>query len=178
MMRALLLSAAVVASALALAAAPADAVGVPLAAQLDSLVKGFSGGAGIWIYDPASGAVMYQRDPDRKPIAASLYKLAVLAEVERLVEAKLLSYESVITIERVDITDDGSYVPSGTDLTIDEALELMVTVSDNGTALHLWRMVGPANISSTLAKAGMSAFHVAADDSDDNVATPRAVGRL
>lgn len=177
-MRALALSAVVVASALALAGAPADAVGVPLAAQLDSLVKGFSGGAGIWISDPTSGAFMYQRDPDRRLIAASLYKLAVLAEVERLVEAKRLSYESVITIEREDITDDGSYLPSGTDLTIDEALELMITVSDNGTALHLWRMVEPANINSTLAKAGMSAFHVTADDSDDNVATPRAVGRF
>src|SRR5207248_443466 len=71
---------------------------------------------------------------------------------------------------------DGSSEDAGVSLTLDEALEAMITISDNGAALALWHILGGSNIDATLTKAGMPDFHVAFDDSEDNVATPHAIG--
>jgi len=158
------------------APAPARASTAELVQQLDGLISSFPGGAGIWIADPTIAAPLYNHDPDEQVIAASLYKLGVLAEAERRVDAGDLHYGDVITIEPEDITSDGSFEDAGTQLTLDEALEAMITISDNGSALALWRILGGANIDTTLEKAGIKNFHVAYDDTEDNWVTPRAVG--
>src|SRR6184192_987522 len=156
--------------------APAAASTSDLTKQLDGLVGSFPGGAGIWIADPTVATPLFAHDPEEQVIAASLYKLGVLAEAERRVDAGELHYNDTITIEPEDITTDGSFEYAGTELTLDEALEAMITVSDNGAALALWHILGGANIDATLEKAGISDFHVAFDDSEDNVATPHAIG--
>ncbi len=156
--------------------APARASTADLVRQLDGLIASFSGGAGIWIGDPTVSTPLYAHDPDEQVIAASLYKLGVLAEAERRVDAGELQYEDVITIESEDITADGSFQDAGTQLTVDEALELMITISDNGSALALWRILGGANIDATLEKAGVGNFHIALDVTEDNWATPHAIG--
>src|SRR4029077_12221468 len=156
--------------------APARASTAELVQQLDGLISSFPGGAGIWIGDPTLATPLFTHDPDEQVIAASLYKLGVLAEAERRVDAGELHYNDVITIQPEDITSDGSFEDAGTQLTLDEALEAMITISDNGSALALWRILGGANIDATLEKAGISDFHVALDDTEDNWATPRAIG--
>jgi beta-lactamase class A len=156
--------------------APARANTAELIQQLDGLLSSFPGGAGIWIGDPTVATPLFTHDPDEQVIAASLYKLGVLAEAERRVDAGELHYGDVITIEPDDITSDGSFEGAGTQLTLDEALEAMITISDNGSALALWRIFGGANIDATLEKAGIQNFHVAFDDTEDNWATPHAIG--
>ena len=156
--------------------APARASTSDLVQQLDGLVSSFPGGAGIWVGDPTLATPLFTHDPDERVIAASLYKLGVLAETERRVDAGELHYNDVITIQPEDITLDGSFEDAGTELTLDEALEAMVTISDNGSALALWRILGGANIDATLEKAGIQDFHVALDDTEDNWATPHAIG--
>lgn len=156
--------------------APARASTAELVQQLDGLISSFPGGAGIWIADPAVAKPLYTHDPDEPVIAASLYKLGVLAEAERRVDAGELHYNDTITIEPEDITADGSFEDAGTQLTLDEALEAMITISDNGSALALWRILGGANIDATLLKAGVGDFHVAFDDTEDNWATPHGIG--
>lgn len=156
--------------------APARASTAGLVQQLDGLISSFPGGAGIWIADPAVAKPLYTHDPDQPVIAASLYKLGVLAEAERRVDAGELHYNDTITIEPEDITADGSFEDAGTQLTLDEALEAMITISDNGAALALWRILGGANIDATLVKAGVGDFHVAFDDTEDNWATPHGIG--
>jgi beta-lactamase class A len=158
------------------APAPARASTAELVQQLDGLVSSFPGGAGIWIGDPTIATPLFTHDPDEQVIAASLYKLGVLAEAERRVDAGELHYGDVITIQPDDITSDGSFEDAGTQLTLDEALEAMITISDNGSALALWRILGGANIDATLEKAGINDFHVALDDTEDNWATPHAIG--
>src|SRR4051812_15639677 len=158
------------------APAPARASTAELVQQLDGLISSFPGGAGIWVADPAVSAPLFAHDPDEQVIAASLYKLGVLAEAERRVDAGELHYGDVITIQPEDITVDGSFEDAGTELTLDAALEAMITISDNGSALALWRILGGANIDATLEKAGIQNFHVAYDDTEDNWVTPRAVG--
>ncbi len=159
--------------------APAAASTAELVQHLDQLVGSFPGGAGLWIADPNASKPLYAHDADEPVITASLYKLAVLAEAERRVDAGQLHYSDVITIEPEDITTDGSFEVAGTELTVDEALEAMITISDNGAALALWHVLGADNINATLRNAGISDFHVfVAWGEDDNVATPRAIGTL
>jgi beta-lactamase class A len=152
----------------------ADASTADLVQQLDELSGSFPGGVGLWIADPNASRPIYTRDPDEHVIAASLYKLGVLAEAERRVERGELHYSDVITIEPEDVIEY-SFEEPGAELTIDQALEAMITISDNGAAWALWRLLGGENIDATLTREGMPDFHIAVDESEDNVVTPRAV---
>jgi beta-lactamase class A len=159
--------------------APAAASTAELVQQLDQLVSAFPGGAGVWIGDAKTNEPLYSHDADEPVITASLYKLGLLAEAERRVEAGELRYNDIITIDAEDITEDGSFEVAGTELTLDEALEVMITISDNGAALALWHMLGAENVNATLRAAGVNDFHVFVDwGVDDNVATPAAIGTL
>ena len=158
------------------APARAEASTADLIRQLDGLVASFPGGAGIWVSDPNVPTPLFMHDPDEQVIAASLYKLGVLAEAERRVDAGQLHYNDQVVIQPEDVTADGSFEEAGTQLTLDEALEAMITISDNGAALALWHILGGANVDVTLQKAGIADFHVALDESEDHWATPRAVG--
>ena len=102
----------------------------------------------------------------------------MLLEAERLVEASSLTYRDSIRIEPEDITEDGSFEPAGTVLTVDQALEAMITVSDNGSALALLRLLGAPNINRTLQAAEIIDFRVRETADEDNVATPRGIGRF
>ncbi len=168
-----------IAFALALATVPlraAPAAAAPLPSQLAALTTSFAGQAGVWVADPALPDPLYALNADTPIVTASLYKLGVLAEAERLVDAGKLHYSDTIQVDPEDITADGSFEAPGTEMTLDQALEAMITVSDNGTAMHLWRTLGPANIDATLRKNGIDGFHVALTEDEDNVATPRAIG--
>lgn len=159
--------------------APAAATTAELVQQLDQLVSAFAGGAGLWIGDAKTSKPLYSHDADVPIITASLYKLALLAESERRVEAGELRYGDIITIEAEDITEDGSFEVAGTELTLDEALEVMITISDNGAALALWHMLGAENVNAMLRAAGIDDFRVFVNwGVDDNVATPAAIGTL
>jgi beta-lactamase class A len=170
-----LLSVVLVVASLA-AGRPAAASTQELVQQLDQLSAGFPGGVGLWIADPNATKPLYARNADEHIITASLYKLGVLAEAERRVDSGDLHYGDVITILPEDITEDGSFEAAYTELTLDQALEAMITISDNGAAQALWHLLGGENIDATLTKLGMPDFHVAYDSTEDNVATPRAIG--
>src|SRR5262244_150386 len=88
---------------------PADASTSDLVAHLDELAASFPGGAGLWIADPNATKPLYMRNPDEQVIAASLYKLGILAEAERRVDTGELRYGDIITIQPEDITEDGSF---------------------------------------------------------------------
>ncbi|HEX6060652.1 MAG TPA: serine hydrolase [Candidatus Limnocylindria bacterium] len=159
-------------------AAPAAASSADLVIQVDGLVKAFPGDTGVYIADPLVAQPLYAHDADVSFIAASIYKLGILVHVESLVDSGALKYSDTIEIQPEDITDDGSYEVAGTVMTVDEALEAMITVSDNGTALEFWRSLGPENINATLQRLGLTDFHIATDDNDDNTVTARVVGQF
>ena len=160
-----------------LAGAPAAGSTTDLILQVDGLVRTFPGAAGVFVSDPSLPDALYTHQADEPFITASLYKLGVLVEAERRVDAGTLKYTDAIEILPEDITEDGSFESSGTILSVDDALEAMITVSDNGTALAFWHQLGPANINATLQKLGLTAFHIANDEFDDNTATPRVIGQ-
>ena len=173
-LRKLLAACIVVASVVA--GRPAAASTADLVAHLDEITASFPGGVGLWIADPNAATPLYTRNPDEHVIAASLYKLGLLVEAERRVDTGELKYGDLIAIQPEDITADGSFEDAGTELTIDQALEAMITISDNGAALALWHFLGPENINATLAKIGLPDFHIALSDAEDHVVTPRAIG--
>jgi beta-lactamase class A len=158
-------------------AAPGAASTADLIIQVDGLVKAFPGDAGVYIADPLAPQPLYAHDADVPFIAASLYKLGILVHIESQVDAGRLTYADTIEIQPEDITDDGSYEIAGTVMTIDEALESMITLSDNGTALAFWHAFGPDNVNATLQRLGLASFHIANDDFDDNTATARVIGQ-
>jgi len=144
--------------------------------RLDALVAAFPGRAGVWIADRASTTPLYSHDADTNVTTASLYKLGVLMEAERRVDSGQLRYRDLITIGEDDVTEEGSVYEVGAVLSVDDALETMITLSDNGAALALWHLFGGDTIDATLARAGMPDFHVTFDSTGNTVATPRAVG--
>jgi beta-lactamase class A len=148
----------------------------PLRVAIPQLTGTFDGTASIVIAFPGVAEPLYAAGADTPYIAASLYKLAVLLRVEGLVERRALSYDDTITIEDVDVTVDGSNEPAGTTLTIDEALEEMITYSDNGSALALLRVYGAPATNAALAAAGIKGFHIAENSDQDHMVTARALG--
>lgn len=148
-----------------------------LTRRVDELVKAFSGEAAIWIADAGDPKPLYARNEDEAVVAASLYKLGVMLHVESLVERKELKLSDTIEIEDQDIMFDGSYVFPGDKVTIEKALELMITLSDNGTALAFWRIYGASAINATLDRAGYRGMRIGEAD-EDNFVTARAVGKL
>ncbi|HZC31000.1 MAG TPA: serine hydrolase [Gaiellaceae bacterium] len=169
------------AAALVLALGGLPLGGVPAAASqlpsaLDDLAGSFAGGSAVWVSDPTAPLPIYARNADEPVVTASLYKLAVLAEAEHQVELGTLHYTDTVEIGPDDITMDGSNELEGTVLTLDQALEQMITVSDNGPAIHLWRILGPDKINSFLVASGISGFHIRLDETEDNTATARSLG--
>ncbi len=151
----------------------------PLSAEvvrrIDGLVATFPGKAGVWIADPVSAAPLYAHDADAKVTTASLYKLGVLMEAERRVDAGQLHYADPITIGPDDVTDEGSAYGPGAVLSLDDALEAMITVSDNGAALALWHLFGGSAIEASLVRAGLPEL-LTFDTNGNTLTTPHATG--
>jgi beta-lactamase class A len=81
--------------------------------------------------------------------AASLYKLGVLLEVlqQQLVDGRLQPEQLVVlSAHDVDPVWGGSVLSAGTVLSINEALDWMITRSDNGAAIALVRTVGGGHV--------------------------------
>ena len=147
-----------------------------LGATAATLARGFDGKTGIFIAFPGAAQPIYASAADTPFIAASLYKLGVLLRVESLIEGGALTYDDTITIDDADVTVDGSNEYPGTVLTIDQALEEMITYSDNGAALALLRLYGAHATNAALTAAGITGFHIAESDDEDHTVTARALG--
>jgi beta-lactamase class A len=108
----------------ATAAEVVDPAATRLQADLDTLAAQVPGELGVVLLDPAGGQVA-ARNPDRPFTSASLYKLFLAHAVLDRVDRGLIA-----------LTDT---VP-GTTLTVQEAVDRMITWSDNvsGAALGQW----------------------------------------
>jgi beta-lactamase class A len=120
--------------------------------------------ASVAVLDLADGR-WAAHDADRVRYAASTFKLAVLYEVERRVSDGELAYEDRLliddeavaedlgTLERVPVAEDGT-------VSIGEALDAMITLSDNATAVALLRHVGPGAVDESLRRIGLTEMSV------------------
>src|SRR3972149_5591468 len=129
---------------------------LPKPDPIEKLVAGttanFSGEAAIYIKDLKEGK-SWETDADQKFASASIYKLAVMWAVYDAIEKNQLSYESVA-----------------------EALRLMITISDNNSAILLAEKLDWRSIDKLMEEEGLGQIELAGPDSPS--ATARSVGDL
>jgi beta-lactamase class A len=127
-----------------------------LIGRLDQALAGVDGHVSVAIKDLGSGrgAVL---DGDRELPAASLYKLPILFSV---FEAGLSMGEELPITEEARDYDSGTLeLGVGETLTVAEALERMVTISDNTAAVMLGSRSGSARVNADIAALGLDATH-------------------
>lgn len=132
------------------AAAPALIVTPAGADRIDALLAHRDGRAAVVVAGGRSGEILYAVEPDEPVFAASLYKLGVLLEAERRIDAGTLGSSDLITVTAADQSESGSFTAAGSVLTVDEALERTIVLSDNAAALALIRRLGVSTIQATL----------------------------
>lgn len=137
------------------AAAPALIVTPEAADRIDALLMRQSGRAAVVVAGGRSGELLYAVDADEPVFAASLYKLGVLLEAERRIDAGTLGPADLITVTAADQSESGSFTASGSVLTVDEALERTIVLSDNASALALIRRLGISHVQATLDREGI-----------------------
>ncbi len=143
-----------------------------LQALVDGVCDAFSGDAAAIIANPQSG-YRYSRSPDRVFPSASLYKLGVMVEAYRLAAAGALSLDgTTVTIEDEDLDGDGYFTAEGTTLTVREAIERMITISDNSPARALLRTFDAHNVNATMARLGLTATRINVDLPDEEQVVP------
>lgn len=136
--------------------ASADATAAPLGAAVASAIAAFPGTASVIVADPATGAAYRSAPADVFP-SASLYKLAVLVEAYRQAAAGSISLDQqTVTINDDDLVDGGVETDSGTTLTVGDAIERMITVSDNSCAHALLQLLDTHNVNATALSLGLS----------------------
>lgn len=114
--------------------------------QLGSYVAGLDGTYGIAVENLDDGRSVLL-NADRPFPAGSLYKLLVMYRVFQAIERGDLSPEDTLTILGADTVEEapGGGFPPGTSMTVSEALEAMITYSNNAAAYALAREVGGWN---------------------------------
>jgi beta-lactamase class A len=127
-----------------------------LASRLDRALTGVDGHVGVAVKDLGSGrgAVLAGNTELQ---SASLYKLPVLYTVFDV--GLKMSEELPITDEALSYDTGSMELGAGESLSVAEALERMVTLSDNTSAVMLGSRVGAGNVDASIAALGMTTTH-------------------
>lgn len=101
--------------------------------------------------------------------SASLFKLSVLYEVERQIDAGLIHRDDRLVITSADLAEDlGTAwdLPFADDgsVSVEEALDAMVTHSDNASAVAFLRLVGSNNVNASLESLGLTSTSLTTTD--------------
>ena len=94
---------------------------------------------------------------DRIMTPASTYKLGILLEAARQVEAGQLRFDEPLLLRPEDWSDGAGVLQSriGDYVTVEDALRLMIAISDNTAALVLLRRIGSDAINQEYAELGL-----------------------
>jgi beta-lactamase class A len=137
-------------------AAPGIVVDPILGSRLDQALLGVEGHIGVAVKDLGSGRGAVLGGRLELP-AASLYKLPVLYTV---FDAGLRMTEDLPISDEALSYDAGTMeLGAGETLTVAEALERMVTLSDNTSAVMLGSRVGATRVNASIAALGMETTH-------------------
>ena len=131
-----------------------------LASRLDRALTGVDGHVGVAVKDLGSGRGAVLAGTTELQ-SASLYKLPVLYTVFDL--GLKMSEELPITDEALSYDSGTMELGAGESLSVAEALERMVTLSDNTSAVMLGSRVGAGNVDASIAALGMATTHYSLD---------------
>jgi beta-lactamase class A len=136
-----------------------------LGQRISQRLAGRSGKFGIAIKDLDTGRGVLI-DPDGEYEAASLFKLPVMYELFKQRELGGVSFdESLVLTERHVAYDLGTLDrEAGSTIELDVALERMITISDNSSAVLLTDRVGAFNVNQDMRSLGLEHTRILADD--------------
>ncbi len=132
---------------------------------IDSAVANQDGTYGVAVKNLATGEAALLNADEFFP-SASLYKLAVMYEVFRQESIGDLSLSEILTVQPEDLAEEGDdeSFDVGDQLTVEQALELMIDASNNVAAYMLAYRVGWDRINQTMASIGLDHTRVPAGE--------------
>ncbi|NDB73518.1 MAG: serine hydrolase, partial [Proteobacteria bacterium] len=106
---------------------------------------------------------------DRIAVPASLYKVGVLVEAFRQIEAGLLRLDETLRLLPIDWAPGAGILQGriGTQVTITDALRLMIGISDNTAAHAIVRRIGVDRVNANNQRLGLSNTRYYIDDRPD-----------
>ncbi|MCC3266027.1 serine hydrolase [Arthrobacter gengyunqii] len=138
---------------------PGTPVRTPAASwdEVETGVASLPDGSGLAVYRVADGTAILDVDADTAKPVGSIFKLYVLVAVSDAVAAGTLSWDAKLTV-----TDDLRSLPSGelqdapagTAVTVREAAQKMIAISDNTATDLLMNAVGRPAVEQALSDAG------------------------
>jgi beta-lactamase class A len=130
---------------------------VALAATVAKTLAGLAGTFGVAVRNLKTGLTFTLASDDFFP-SASLYKVAVMYEVFRQAGAGSLSLDETITVQDQDLSEgtDDEPMSLGDQVTIRQALSLMIDVSSNAAGHILADRVGWEQINQSMADLGLN----------------------
>jgi beta-lactamase class A len=130
--------------------------------RLQGLTSEFPGKVGIFVRNVETGAEVSIHADEMFPMA-STYKVAIMTQVFREVEAGRMSLDERVTLTESDRRPGSGlfvFMRPGLNPTIHDLLLLMITVSDNTATDLLLKRVGAANVTAMLRQLGIRDFRV------------------
>jgi len=159
----------------ALPAAPAIVPAPPnpwpdpfLQEQLEAAIPEGVGQVAVAVRHLGSGAsAAIEADAVMPP--ASLFKLGVLAAAYEAIDTGTLALDEALRLTPDDWADGAGILQQriGDLVTVEEALRLMIGISDNTAALALLHRLGPNAVEEAYARLGLAHSHVFLDDRPD-----------
>ncbi len=135
----------------------ADMTGDTMEAVLGE-IRALPGQTGFAIarLDTGAPAVTTSIEPDRPLAIGSTYKLFILAELSRQVQAGQRRWSDVVTVDRSSIGGGTvAGLPRGAPITLHTLASLMISVSDNSATDILLRVAGRENVERMMAAMGV-----------------------
>jgi beta-lactamase class A len=130
--------------------------------RLQQLAASFPGKVGVYVRNVETGATVAINADGTYPMA-STYKVAIMVQVFREVEAGKMSLDERVTLKQSDIHPGSglfAYMAPGLAPTIHDLLLMMITVSDNEATDILLSRVGATNVTATLKSLGIRNIRV------------------
>lgn len=140
-----------------------EEVSAELARQIDDILGDAEGLYGV-VVQSHDGRFRYEREPDEQMESASLYKLPIMVELYRQRDEEGLSFDDPVLLhseyfrEAEDDLFDNSYIDS--EVTVEELLRPMITVSSNVAGWALLDLAGQGQVNATMQELGLERTEV------------------
>ena len=159
-----------------------------LETNVQRILRDFQGEIGFVIKDLQSGRAIVH-DPDRRFPSASMVKVPIMAACYKAAEEGRISFQDLLKLERRDkVRGSGSLraAPSGTAVTVEKLIDLMITDSDNTAANMLIDLLGFDYLTQTFKDLGLERTNLSRKMMDfqsrargvENYTTPREMASI
>jgi len=170
------------------AAGPPQQKWQELQSTIQRSLRDFQGEIGFIIKDLQSGRVI-AHDPDQRFPSASMVKIPIMAACFKAAEDGRFSLQDAMTLERRDKVRGSGLLrasPSGTPVTVEKLIDLMITDSDNTAANMLIDLLGFDYLSQAFKDLGLDQTNMARKMMDfrsrangvENYTTPREMAAI